>query len=121
LIIWIDAQLSPDLAPWIARHFKIEAHAVRELGLKTAKDHEIFQAARKAGAIIMTKDSDFLSLLERHGPPPQLIWITCGNTSNARLMDILTKNFDQATQWLKAGERLIEIGDISIGAPHQST
>jgi predicted nuclease of predicted toxin-antitoxin system len=38
----------------------------------------------------MTKDSDFVALLDRFGPPPQVIWITCGNTSNARLKEILT-------------------------------
>ena len=119
MILWIDAQLSPALALWIAKHYQIETHAVRDLGLKTAKDHEIFQAAREAGAIIMTKDSDFLSLLERYGAPPQIVWITCGNTSNARLMDILTKHFNQAIQWLKVGERLIEISDVSLRTPRQ--
>jgi len=112
LILWIDAQLSPDLAPWISKQFKIEAHAVRDLGLKAAKDHEIFQAAKEAAAVVMTKDSDFLTLLEQHGPPPQIIWITCGNTSNARLREILGTQFKQAIRWLKAGERLVEIGDV---------
>jgi predicted nuclease of predicted toxin-antitoxin system len=37
----------------------------------------------------MTKDSDFVDLVERLGPPPQIIWLTCGNTSNLRLREIL--------------------------------
>jgi predicted nuclease of predicted toxin-antitoxin system len=110
----IDAQISPHLVPWIAKQFGIEVHAVRDLGLKTAKDQEIFSAARKAKAIVMTKDSDFLILLEQHGPPPQILWITCGNTSNERLEEILQMNFKQALQWLKAGEKLVEISDPSI-------
>lgn len=32
----------------------------------------------------MSKDSDFLNLLDRHGPPLKIIWVTCGNTSNRR-------------------------------------
>ena len=33
---------------------------------------------------MITKDRDFVELLGRLGPPPKIIWITCGNTSNTR-------------------------------------
>jgi predicted nuclease of predicted toxin-antitoxin system len=85
VILWIDAQLSPYLAAWIAAYFGIEAYPVRDLGLRNATDRQIFGAAREAGAVVMTKDSDFLELLDRFGPPPRVLWITCGNTSNERL------------------------------------
>jgi hypothetical protein len=29
-------------------------------------------------------------LVDRLGAPPQIIWLTCGNTSNARLREILS-------------------------------
>ena len=74
---------------WLSDTFGVTAHAVRDLGLRDAKDLPIFHAAREAGAVIMSKDSDFVLLLERLGPPPQILWVTCGNTSNARLRDIL--------------------------------
>ena len=48
--------------------FHIEAHAVRDLGLREAKDPDIFNAARKAGAVVMSKDADFRLLVERLGP-----------------------------------------------------
>jgi len=81
--LWIDAQLSPALASWVTQTFDIPAAAVRELGMRDAADQEIFEAARKAKATVLTKDSDFVHLLERFGPPPQVIWLTCGNTSRA--------------------------------------
>jgi predicted nuclease of predicted toxin-antitoxin system len=87
LILWLDAHLSPDLAPWIQKQFDIETHAVRDLDLKNAKDEQIFMAARQAGAVVMSKDSDFRVLLDRLGHPPQLLWLTCGNTSNVRLKE----------------------------------
>jgi len=62
MIIWLDAQLSPVLAPWIQETFKVEAHALREPGLRDATDRAVFEAARQAGATIMTKDSDFVKL-----------------------------------------------------------
>jgi predicted nuclease of predicted toxin-antitoxin system len=114
LIIWIDAQLSPALAPWITATFGVEGHAVRELGLHRAKDPPIFQAARDAEAVVMTKDSDFLVLLDRFGPPPQILWITCGNTSNARLKEVLRASLPRAVDLLGQGERLVEISDAPV-------
>jgi predicted nuclease of predicted toxin-antitoxin system len=67
VIIWVDAQLSPALAPWISQQFNIEAVSVRRLGLLDAKDPVIFQAAREANAIVLTKDVDFTLLLDRLG------------------------------------------------------
>ena len=111
MILWIDAQLSPALAPWLSETFGVTAHAVRDLGLRDAKDLAIFHAAREAGAVIMSKDSDFVLLLERFGPPPQILWVTCGNTSNARLRDVLLKSFPEARTRLEQGESLVEISD----------
>jgi len=53
-------------------------------------DTDIFEAAKKADAVVMSKDNDFIQLIEQKGTPPKLIWITCDNTSNARLGDILS-------------------------------
>jgi predicted nuclease of predicted toxin-antitoxin system len=111
VILWIDAQLSPALARWMSETFGVTAHAVRDLGLRDAKDVPIFHAAREAGAVIMSKDSDFVLLLERFGPPPQILWVTCGNTSNAWLRDVLRKSFPEARARLEQGEPLVEISD----------
>ena len=111
MIIWIDAQLSPDLAQWVTENFKVEAKSLRDLGLRDAQDMEIFIAARKASAVVMSKDADFISLLEQHGSPPQILWVTCGNTSNAHLKKILTNSMLQAIQMLSNGEILVEISD----------
>ncbi len=72
MILWIDAQLSPALARWIRETFDIETQAVRDVGLRNAKDPVIFQAAREAKAVVMSKDEDFRLLVERLGPPPQV-------------------------------------------------
>ena len=114
VIIWIDAQLSPALASWIRETFRIEAQAVRDVGLRNAKDPVIFKAAREAGAVVMSKDEDFRLLVERLGPPPQVLWVTCGNTSNARLREILTKSLPPALELLQRGEPLVEISDAYV-------
>jgi predicted nuclease of predicted toxin-antitoxin system len=107
--IWLDAQLSPAIARWISERFDVNAAALRELGLRDSTDRDVFLAARDRGAIVMTKDEDFVRLLEELGAPPQIIWVTCGNTSNARLKVVLTKAGDEAFALLKRGEPLVEI------------
>lgn len=111
MTFWIDAQLSPAIAGWISQNFPVDAVAVRDIGLRDAEDEAIFAAAKNAGVVVMTKDSDFLDLLDRHGPPPQVLWLTCGNTSNARLKQILTTTLAEAITLLETGERLIEVSD----------
>jgi predicted nuclease of predicted toxin-antitoxin system len=83
--------------------------ALREIGLRDATDREIFLAARRDGATIVTKDGDFSRLLETLGPPPQVIWITCGNTSNAHLKQVLTNTLPRALEFLESGETLVEV------------
>ncbi len=87
----------------------MEAYPVRELGLRDAKDREIFLAAREAGAVVLTKDSDFVILLEQLGAPPQILWLTIGNTSNAHLKRVMTKSFASAWELVQRGESLVEI------------
>lgn len=84
---------------------------MRYLDLHEAEDAQIYKAAREAGAVVMTKDSDFVQLLERRGAPPKVIWITCGNTSNARMREILDTHLRQALSLLD-GEDLVEISDL---------
>lgn len=110
--IWVNAQLSPAIAKWISDNFYVDAVAVRELGLRDATDTEIFAAARKASAVVMTKDRDFVELVSWRGTPPQVLWLTCGNTSNAKLREILAQALPDAIRLLEGGEALVEISGI---------
>lgn len=109
MTIWVDAHLSPAIATWITNTLGITAVALRDIGLRDAEDHEIFEAAKAQEVIVMTKDRDFVELVDRLGSPPQIIWLTCGNTSNARLQEILSATLLNALELLRAGETLVEI------------
>ena len=117
MTIWLDAQLPPSIAAWIPEAFGLECRAVRDLGLRDAKDSAIFRAAREAGVVVMTKDKDFVELLRRLGPPPRVLWVTCGNTSNARLREVLARLLPAALRLIDSGESLVEIGDVSATSP----
>ena len=110
MIIWLDAQLPPLLANWInGQSWNIKAIAVRDLALRDARDSKIFQAAREAGVVVMTKDRDFMRLLATYGPPPKVIWVRLGNCSNAALQDVLARTLKPAVEHLQAGEPWVEI------------
>jgi len=96
----------------ITQTFGVSAVAVRDIGLRDETDRQIFLAAKEQAAIVMTKDADFVRLLEELGPPPQIIWITCGNTSNAHLRQLLRIALPQAVALLSDGEALIELSDL---------
>ena len=112
MTIWLDAQLPPTLAAWLTSTFAIPCTAVRDLGLRDADDRSIFEAARDCGdVVIMSKDSDFVELALRRGPPPRILWLTCGNATNRHLRQLLAGTLPQAVAMLSAGEVVVEIGD----------
>jgi predicted nuclease of predicted toxin-antitoxin system len=111
--IWVDAQLPPTLASWLNITLELEASSLRDLGLRDARDIEIFEAARVANAVIMTKDSDFIDLVCRLGIPPRVIWLTCGNVTNRNLRQLLSKTLTNALDKLQQGEIIVEISNIS--------
>ncbi len=110
--IWLDAQPSPRVADWIEQS---------ALGLETVlpiqaypemRSHGIFRRARSAAAVVLTKDQDFVEMVERLGPPTQVLRLTCGNTSNQALKTILAVALPKALELLPTGEPLVEITDI---------
>lgn len=111
MTFWIDAQLPPSLAHYLAATFRVQAIPIRDLGLRDAEDRSIFDAARSRDATVVTKDSDFVDMLERLGPPPRVIWVTCGNSSNAHLRSVFNATFGDALKLLAAGAAMVEIAD----------
>ena len=69
--------------------------------MRDASDPEIFRAARDAGVVVMTKDRDFMHLLDEQGPPSRLIWLRVGNCNNAALQTVLAKPFQRAMELLR--------------------
>lgn len=110
MIFWDDAQLPPTLADWLSSRFGVEARSLRDLGLHDAADVEIFDAAQRANAVIVSKDSDFVRLVKHRGAPPQLLWVTCGNVTNGRLQAVFDRTFADALAALVAGKAIVKIG-----------
>jgi predicted nuclease of predicted toxin-antitoxin system len=84
-------ELPPVLARWLGEAPEVEATHTFELGLLGATDAAIFAAAREASAVVVTKDADFVELVDRRGAPPQVVWVTTGNVTNAALRALVRR------------------------------
>lgn len=111
MTIWLDNHLPPALAQWLSVTFNVECLPVRDLDLQRAPDLDIFRAANNPGSVVMTKDADFAALVSQYGPPPQIVLVTCGNTSNARLRALLEATWPTVVAMLQQGEPLVELGE----------
>ncbi len=107
--LWLDAQLPPQLAAWLGNELKVDAYPLREIGLRDAEDREIFDAARTNGAILPSKDVDYVELVSCYGAPPKLIWFTCGNVSNDALRTLLRRQLSAALTVLASDDN-VELG-----------
>jgi predicted nuclease of predicted toxin-antitoxin system len=106
----LDSHLSRKLCRWLKESLGYSALHASDLGFRQTEDARLFFAARARNSILISKDVDFVKLLQLHGPPPSLIYLTCGNTHNSVLRGILQQFLPQAIAAFEAGESIVEIG-----------
>ena len=80
----VDAQLPPALARRIEALGHPAEH-VADCGLATASDPQIRQYAAASGAVIVTKDEDFVIRRILHSGPA-VVWLRMGNTRRIALL-----------------------------------
>ena len=104
--------LSPALAGWVTETFDgVDASSAQRLGLVHEKDPSIFEAAREAGAIVLTKDRDFVDEVEQRGAPP-VLWLRVGNTTTANLRRVLAERLPTALDTIRNGAAWAEVSDV---------
>jgi len=101
----VDAQLPPALARWIAAQGHVAEHVAIALA-PTEPDAAIVRYAIQNGAVIITKDSDFLLL----APPPSILIAATGNITNQALLALFADQFDRSVEDLANGQAVVEIG-----------
>lgn len=99
-----------NLPPWLAKRFSDRGHqgehVIDKLGAN-ASDRALLQRAREKNGVIVTKDRDFLQLIDE--PPPYILWIRGGNVSNRKLHELFEQNYDAATKAFNDCEPIFEI------------
>lgn len=104
----VDAQLPPTLAVAL-RQAGQDAVAVREIGLRDAKDSAIWQYARENDAAILTKDEDFAERCLCNVNSPVIVWLRIGNATNPVLLGWFLPLLPAVLTRIRAGDKLIEV------------
>ena len=108
----LDENLSPRLVQRLASLFPGLIH-VRDVGLKTATDGEIWDWARANDCTIVTTDADFVALSQRLGWPPKLIRMERCDFPFSVIEELLRRNAIRISEF----ERDSRTGFMSIPPP----
>jgi predicted nuclease of predicted toxin-antitoxin system len=102
-----DVHITPRLVGLLRSRSYDADHAVT-IGLGKADDGEIWSHAERRDAIIVTKDSDFVSLNVSH-PGPRVILVRLGNCSNDEFLRKFEDALPRILDLFEAGSRLVEL------------
>ena len=103
---FIDAQLPPALCRWFIDRGHEAVH-VTQVTASDALDVDIANLVATDGYALITKDEDFAAL--RLPDRFALLWLRCGNISNAGLQTWLDDRWPEIERLLEEGERFIEV------------
>jgi predicted nuclease of predicted toxin-antitoxin system len=98
------------LATWLREDHGVDAVHTFSLGLHGATDRRIFDLARSSAVVLLLKDADFVMLVRREGPPPQVVWVTTGNTTNSNLRTAIDEGWADVHRRLQRGDPVVELG-----------
>ena len=87
----LDENLSRRLVPFLQNDYPGSSQVVL-LGLESASDAEVWQAAKDQGYVIVTRDADFEELSLVWGQPPKVIWLKSKNLPRTTTLKILLEN-----------------------------
>jgi predicted nuclease of predicted toxin-antitoxin system len=104
----IDAQLPPALTRFLIS-FGHEAEHVSDIGLASASDGRIWRHAVERGAVIITKDEDFMTLRALRPDGPPIVWVRIGNTTRESLLLVMTSAMPEIVAALEGGETVVEV------------
>lgn len=99
MILLFDENLSPELPVRLLDCFPDAIH-VRDVGLRSVPDAEVWAHAAEQGYVIVTKDSDFRQRSFLYGYPPKVIWIGLGNCSTLMIETLLRKRSGDVERFL---------------------
>ena len=109
----IDAQLPKKLCQLFKWKGYDALHTLDLPNKNRTKDSEINQISIDQKRVLITKDLDFIESLLISNKPYKLIYVSVGNITNKRLLEIFGKNFDKIIEVIKTN-RLIELTDTNI-------
>ena len=108
-----DENVSPKLVTGLASEYPGSVH-VRDVGLRGAEDHRIWDYARAHGFTIVSKDTDFRERSYVEAFPPKTIWLDVGNAGTTAIAELLRRERPRIERFGTVEELSMLI--LSIGA-----
>jgi predicted nuclease of predicted toxin-antitoxin system len=94
--VFLDNNLPVSLGRVVQGLAEVESVAhVKRMGLRDAADTVIWQAVGQSGAVLLTKDEDFLNLVMQRRPPPKVALLRYGNCSLEELKVLVAMQWPQ--------------------------
>lgn len=100
----IDEQLPTALVAWLVEQGHEAVH-VDELGLRSSSDRAIRDAAAESGAVVVTKDGNFVQI-RRAGD--RVLWLRGANLRRALFLPRFIEAWPKAIQALEGGKPVVE-------------
>ena len=106
-----DENLSRRLVPFLQLDYPGTSH-VCLMGLESASDVEVWNAAKTQDFVIVTRDADFEELSLVWGQPPKVIWLKTSNQSRAATLKVLLDNYARINAALfDMGQACVEVSN----------
>lgn len=100
--------MPPGLARWLELQGCEAAH-VREVQLQHSPDGLVWQYAEQKGAVLITKDEDFVNLWLKKTQRVPIVWVRLGNCTNRALLQWFAPLWPEVRRRIEAGEDFIEL------------
>jgi predicted nuclease of predicted toxin-antitoxin system len=107
-MILLDNNISPTLCKEFKDIYPGIIH-VSQVSLENAGDIVVWEYAREKDLHIMTKDKDFIALLNQKGHPPKIIWLQLGNCTNKEIQAIIMKQKTTIKHFISSGKGILKI------------
>lgn len=88
-----------------------EARHIFDSGLLSASDREIWAHAVGLGAVLITKDEDFVTMRAFQASGPSIGWVRLGNTTNRILLRYFEAMLPRIVAALDRGETVIVLSE----------
>ncbi len=80
------------------------------MGLESASDVDVWNAAKSQGFVIVTRDADFEELSLVWGQPPKVIWLKISNQTRVATLKVLLDNHSKINAALfDMGQACVEV------------
>lgn len=109
----VDAQLPKKLSRYLNEIGFDAVHTLELAKGNKTKDTEIVRISIEEKRILISKDADFYNIYLQKAEPYKLIYLTVGNISTLKLIQIFSKNWDRILEEVQLNY-VIEISPNSI-------